>query len=177
MNAGDPGTTIRRLGPEDAEAFRALRLTALTSAPAAFASSPEEERALSIDTIRSRLAPTGPNAAFGAFAGHDLVGMAGFVLNEKIKQRHKGTLVGVFVLPQWQRRGLGAALVRSVIAHAAEHARLIQAHVVMSNDAARRMYRALGFLPFGIERKALCVDGVFHDEELIALELPVPTGR
>lgn len=99
------------------------------------------------------------------------------MLNEKIKQRHKATLVGVFVLPQWQRRGLGAALVGSVIAHAAEHARLIQAHVVMSNDGARRMYRALGFLPFGIERKALYVDGVFHDEELIALELPVPTGR
>jgi hypothetical protein len=28
----------------------------------------------------------------------------------------------------------------------------------------------MGFVPYGLERKALCVDGVFHDEELLAID-------
>ena len=161
---------VRRLGPGDAEAFRALRLFALATAPAAFASSPEEDGTLSIETIKARLPLAGPNAVFGAFADDELVGIAGFVLSEKAKHRHKGLMWGVFVSPRWQGHGLGASLVRAVIAHAAEHARVVQAGVLISNDVARKLYRALGFEPYGIERKALQVDGVFHDEELIALE-------
>lgn len=169
-----PQPTIRRLGPDDASAFRALRMTALTTEPSAFASSPEEETALSLDVLRERLSPARPNATFGALAVDELVGIAGFVVNEKMKQRHKGSLVGVFVQPAWQRRGVGTALVRAVIAHAATHVSILQAHVTMSNAYARAMYRALGFRPFGVEPKALLVDGVFHDEELIMLELPRP---
>ena len=163
---------VRRLGPADAEAFRTLRLFALVTAPAAFASSPEEESVLSIETVRTRLPLTGPNAVFGAFADDELVGIAGFVLNEKAKHRHKGLMWGVFVSPRWQGHGLGASLVRAVIAHAADHARVVQASVLMSNEVARKLYRALGFEPYGIERKALQIGGVFHNEELIALELP-----
>jgi ribosomal protein S18 acetylase RimI-like enzyme len=165
------GVTIRRLGPDDADSYRALRFTALATYPVAFGSSPQEEAALPIETVRERLPPAGPDAVFGAFAGGDLVGMAGFKLNDKTKQRHKGMLWGVFVLPHCQRRGLGKALVESVIVHADAHARVIQAHVAMSNEPARAMYRALGFVPYGIEHKALYADGAYHDDELIALEL------
>jgi ribosomal protein S18 acetylase RimI-like enzyme len=168
MHAAD--VTIRRLGPDDAEAYHALRLMGLADFPIAFGSSPDEEAALPIETVRGRLQLAGPNAVFGAFAGSDLVGVAGFVLNERLKQRHKGMLWGVFVSSQWQRQGLGASLVRAVIAHARQHVLVVQAHVAMSNDTARAMYRALDFVPYGVERKALYVDGAFHDDELIALE-------
>ena len=172
-----PDVTIRALAPADAEAYRALRLEALATAPGAFSSSHQEEAALSLENFRARIPTGGRSAVFGAFAGAELVGIAGFVANDRIKQRHKGALVGLFVRPQWRGRGVGERLVRHVMAHAAKHVLLLQATVVTTNDPARRIYHRLGFIPYGTERKALCVDGVFHDDELLALELGERASR
>jgi GNAT superfamily N-acetyltransferase len=61
---------------------------------------------------------TGPdrNAMFGGFYDDALVGMAGFVASERLKERHKGTLVGVYVQPALRRRRLARPLVEAVIA-------------------------------------------------------------
>ena len=171
MAEGETTTSIRALAPADAEALRELRLEALTAAPASFGSSREEEAALSLETFRARLSPATPSVIFGAFAGDRLVGMAGFLASEKAKHRHKGILWGVYLRPEWRGRGLAERLVRQVIEHAARHVLLLQAHVEASNDAARRIYYRLGFVRFGIERQALCVDGIFYDEELLQLQL------
>jgi RimJ/RimL family protein N-acetyltransferase len=160
---------IRPLMSPDAEALRTLRLEALATAPEAFASSYEEERSHSVAWFRSRIPADGPNAIFGAFHGGDLVGMAGFAVSDGAKSRHKGVMWGVFVRPEWRGSGLGKALVRRVVEHAAEHVMVLQAAVVTTNDGARRVYHQLGFVPYGIERRALCVDGIFYDEELLAL--------
>ena len=161
---------IRRLTPADAEAFRALRLEALTTAPEAFGSSPEEEAARPMDLVRSRLDAL-PDAIFGAFAQDDLVGMAGFALSQGIKKRHKALLWGVFVRAPWRDRGTGEQLVSAVIDHARNHVLLLQASVVTTNAAARRVYDRLGFVPYGLEHQALRVDDSFHDEELLVLDL------
>ena len=170
-----PTIHIRRLAPADAEAFRALRLEALSTAPEAFGSSPEEESARPMDVVRSRLADTGPDAIFGAFAGDDLVGMAGFLLSQGIKKRHKGLLWGVFVRAGWRDRGTGEQLVCAVIDHARSHALLLQASVVTINASARRVYDRLGFAPYGIETRALRVGDTFHDEEMLMLDLTAPS--
>jgi ribosomal protein S18 acetylase RimI-like enzyme len=166
-----PSIRIRRLAPADAEAFRVLRLEALSTAPEAFGSSPEEESARPMDVVRTRLADTGPDAVFGAFAGDDLVGMAGFVLSQGIKKRHKGLLWGVFVRARWRDRGTGEQLVRAVIDHARDHVLLLQASVVTTNTAARRIYHRLGFVAYGTELRALRLGDVFHDEALLMLDL------
>lgn len=162
---------IRRLVPDDAEALRVLRMEALSTAPEAFGSSPEEEAARPMDLVRSRLDPSIADAVFGAFAGDDLVGMAGFALSPGIKKRHKGVLWGVFVRAQWRNGGTGEDLVRAVIAHAQHHVLLLQASVVTSNGAARRVYDRLGFVSYGTERRALRIGEAFHDEELLVLDL------
>ncbi|SPF54860.1 hypothetical protein SBA4_6720015 [Candidatus Sulfopaludibacter sp. SbA4] len=46
---------IRILTPDDAPAYRALRLEALEREPEAFSSSPEDHRRLSLDEVRARL--------------------------------------------------------------------------------------------------------------------------
>ena len=171
MAEGEAATIIRALVPADAHALRELRLEALTSSPASFGSSRDEEAALPLETFHSRIASGAPSIIFGAFAAQDLVGMAGFLASEKLKQRHKGTLWGVYLKPAWRGRGLAEDLVRHVIGHAAGHVLLLQAHVEAGNDSARRIYYRLGFVRYGLERKALCVDGAFYDEELLQLEL------
>ena len=168
---------LRRLTPADAEAFRALRLDALSTAPEAFGSSTEEEAARPMDVVRARLSDTGPDAVFGAFAGDDLIGIAGFMLGPGIKKRHRGVLWGVFVRPGWRGRGAGERLVRAVIEHAAGHALMLHATVVVSNATARDIYHRLGFVPYGIEPRALRVGDTFHDEEMLMLDLTAPRGE
>jgi RimJ/RimL family protein N-acetyltransferase len=168
-SASNRAVVVRRLTPQDAPAYRTLRLASLASTPEAFASSYEEEIGFSDETFRQRAAPADPGALFGGFAGAELVGMAGFIANRNAKQRHIGMLVGVFVDEGWRGAGLGARLVQAVLDHAARHVLLVTTTVVAENRPARDLYRRLGFEPYGLQRKALHVGGRYLDEELLAL--------
>jgi RimJ/RimL family protein N-acetyltransferase len=169
----DPGISllIRPLEPSDAQAYRDLRLEALADTPEAFGASYEEETPLSVEDFRARIPRSGPNAIFGAFAGKRLVGMAGFVVYDRLKARHKGLMWGVFLKPDWRQHGADRELVRRVIDHAAQHVIMLEAAVGITNERARRTYHSLGFEAYGIERKALRIGDTFYDEELLFLDL------
>ena len=47
----------------------------------------------------------------------------------------------------------------------------MQLGVESKNDAAMYLYSSLGFKTYGLERRALLVDGEYFDEELMVLEL------
>lgn len=161
---------FRPLAPIDAEAYRELRLEALASAPEAFGSSYEEEVVLSTEEFRVRIPISGPDRIFAAFSGGHLAGMAGFMVRNRLKARHKGLMWGVYVRPDWRGRGLGEALVRQVVDHAVDHVIVLEAGVGIFNTGARRTYHKLGFRPYGIERKALRIGDTFYDEELLFID-------
>jgi RimJ/RimL family protein N-acetyltransferase len=96
--------------------------------------------------------------------------MAGFMAQNRLKARHKGLMWGVYVRPDWRGRGLGEALVRQVVDHAADHVIVLEAGVGIFNTGARRTYHKLGFRPYGIERKALRIGDTFYDEELLFID-------
>lgn len=162
--------SIRMLDGNDAENFQRLRLHGLQTAPEAFGSSYEDEIGVAIDDLRQRL-DARPNAVFGAFAGDELVGVAGFAGNTKTKQKHKGLLWGVFVDPQWRGHNLGKRLTLAVIEHARLHVDTLHATVMASNASARALYLGLGFIIFGVEEDALRIDGKSYVDELLRLDL------
>jgi ribosomal protein S18 acetylase RimI-like enzyme len=150
--------------------LQALRLHGLRIAPEAFGSSYEEEVDRSIEEVRRRL-EAWPNAVFGAFIEGKLVGVAGFAVNTALKERHKGSLWGVFVDPEWRGHDLGKRLTQAVIDHARLHVDTLNAIVTAANVSARTLYLGLGFTVYGFEKDSLRVDGQSYDDELLRLDL------
>ena len=170
----DQAPIVRLLQPADAAALRALRLESLRAFPAAFSASTEEDEARSVDDFAAMLADPEERAVFGAFVDGELVGMAGFARDPKAKMRHKALMWGVYLRPDRHGMGLGRGLVQAVIDHARGRVLLLHASVAIDNEGARRTYFGLGFRSWGVEPRALMIDGHAGDEDHIVLELDRP---
>lgn len=99
-----------------------------------------------------------------AEAGQEL---AGFVIAEVAEGA--GYVVTVDVAPAWRRRGLGRRLMEELEAKVrAAGAETIMLHVFTGNDAAVRMYEALGYERKGVARRFYGVgrDGWVYEKPL-----------
>ena len=164
---------IRKLGSADAEAFQSLRLQALREDPIAFAASYEDERHTPLTTVAERLAPSDDRAIVGAFDRGALVGLAAWHREEMRKMHHKGFVWGVFVKDTHRGQGLGRRLLEAVImlARRAPGILVLNLTAYADNHAAIALYESLGFVIYGREPAALCVDGMLHDDVHMALRL------
>ncbi|MBC7378786.1 MAG: GNAT family N-acetyltransferase [Burkholderiaceae bacterium] len=163
---------IRRLQPSDASAYRELRLRALREHPEAFTSSFEEEAEKPVETSKRRLAESTGNKFWGAFLDDALVGMVGLDREQRIKNHHKATLVGMYVAPEAGRRGIGQALVDALLAQArAGGIELLLLTVTHGNATARELYARCGFATFGVEPDAIRVAGESFAKEHMYLKL------
>jgi RimJ/RimL family protein N-acetyltransferase len=159
---------IRRLMPAEGAAYREIRLEALRLNPEAFGSTFEVESVRPLEHFSERVAGC---PVFGAFRDAEFVGMAGFLRREGIKDAHKGYLWGMYVRAGARNAGVGRKLAQAVIEYARRHVEMLQLDVVSENEAARRLYASLGFVEYGIERKALKRHGRYYDEVLMAKDL------
>jgi RimJ/RimL family protein N-acetyltransferase len=159
---------VRRLAPSEGAAYREIRLEALRLNPEAFGSTFEAESVRPPAHFSERV---GGCPVFGAFGDAELVGMAGFLGREGLKDAHKGMLWGMYVRPGSRNAGVGRRLAEAVIDFARQHVELLQLAVVSDNEPARRLYASLGFVEYGIERKALKQDDRYYDEILMAKDL------
>jgi len=161
---------VRKLTEGDLEAFWTLRLQALTDNPEAFGSTYDETVARGKESILQRLRQGDGMFYLGAFE-ETLVGMVGFRREEGTKDRHKGLVFSMFVLPEKRGHGIGKALMRELIAQAKQLSGLEQLHlaVVTTNRAACRLYRSLGFEVYGTTPRALKLGEQYWDEDLMVL--------
>jgi len=167
---------VRTLAATDVDAYRALRQRGLAEHPEAFTSSADEEAALPGDKLARRLASDAArphDAVFGAFVGGELAGLCGIDVDMRAKVRHKGHVFGMYVPAERAGRGIGAALIERVVAHAREHGlKQLTLTVTAGNDAARRVYERAGFAIVGREPHAIRVDGRAHDKLFMVLFFP-----
>lgn len=163
---------IRLLHEDDWAAFRQLRLLATVESPLAIWPTYDEEARRAPAEVRARILPTAHQAVFGAFAGADLVAIAGVRRDPLAQVAHKAMVWGVYVHPAHRRGGLARRLLGAACAHARALGAL-QAHLAVNaaNPRALALYDSLGFIPYGREPRALRVDGVFYDEILMARPL------
>lgn len=164
---------IRRLQITDAPDYRAFRLRGLRQHPDAFTSSFEEEKLRPLADTERRLAAPGTEKLWGAFVNGELAGMVGLSHEMRAKNRHKATLVGMYVAEEFSRRGLGCALVNTVVRNARDcGVELVILTVTDNNRAACALYAQAGFSAFGIEPDAIRVDGISFGKQHMFLQLP-----
>jgi RimJ/RimL family protein N-acetyltransferase len=164
MVANHSSPQIRRLEISDAALFREIRLEALQKNPEAFGSTFEKENTQPLSWFEARL---GLADIFGAFVDGTLAGMAGYSAQENSKQAHKGLLWTMYVRASARNSGLGKILVAAVLDHARGRVEMVQLTVVSENESAHRLYRAMGFVEYGYEKRALKHDGRYYDEILM----------
>ena len=165
---------IRQLTPNDLDAYRRVRLSALEHEPTAFGASHETEagaRGITIPRTPFPVAPTTSCTAPGRES--TLLGMAGFVRETGPKRRHIGNIWGVYVEPSARGTGIGRELLSAVVQRTRRlvDLRHVRLGVTADNTAAIALYESLGFVAWGREPAALRVDDVDYDEVHMTLEL------
>lgn len=161
---------IRRLGAEDAEIYRKIRLESLKLHPEAFGSSYEQESEAPVEKYKNSL----PSVyTFGAFENGSLVGVVTLFPEGKVKMKHRASIFAMYVAESIRGKGVGKKLVEAAIAQARELGAIEQIHlqVVTSNESAKKLYSSLGFEVYGLEKRALRIGDTYYDEELRVLFL------
>lgn len=164
---------VRMLGPADATLYRALRLRALRDHPDAFTSSYDDERTQPLEAAAQRLAA---HPFWGAYRHAELYGFVGLQRELRAKNRHKGTVMGMYVAPEVGGQGVGRALLDALVKHARANAlESLVLTVTEGNERAQRLYASAGFRSFGIEPDAIRVAGRSHAKNHMHLNLaPTP---
>ncbi|HND33822.1 MAG TPA: GNAT family N-acetyltransferase [Myxococcota bacterium] len=166
---------IRLLTAEDAPLYRPLRLRMLSEHPEAFTSSAEEEALLPMEALRQRLSSRS-RFYWGAFEGGRLLGTVGLDCEQRKKNAHKATVVGMYVAREHSGHGLGRALLSTLLSEARHRGlEVLVLTVTEGNHAAIHLYESLGFCSFGLEPRAIQVQGRAYAKLHMILELQPST--
>lgn len=157
---------LRILTANDAEAYQSIRCEMLRDFPLAFGQDISTFESKSLDEIRQQLTRVpGGGFTMGAWSEEELVGTAGIYRPTEPKFKHGAVLVAMYVRPTVQGHGLGRRLVEAALEESQnlEGVERVSLTVSMCQQAAYRLYQSIGFEEWGIERRALQLDGTFVD--------------
>jgi len=165
---------IRALSPSDAKQYQALRLRGLKEAPAAFASSFEEEAATSIGEIERRLQPKDSGTILGSFEQAILAGVVGVQREHMVKLSHKAFIWGMYVAPEFRRGGRAQLLLQHALQFAWQSLHVVRVNLGVHtlNTGALTLYEKAGFEVWGTEHGALVVDAQSQDEHHMVCRAP-----
>ena len=152
---------VRRLGADDAAAFSALRREVTRADPVPMGLTFEEELTRTLEGFRAQLSAPLPNAVFGCFVLGELAATAAVSRAGQFpSSHHKMVMWGVFTSPRHRRRGLGRQVVETALQHAFDNG---VHRVNLPNESAIVLYKSIGFVEYGVESEAVCLDGQYRD--------------
>lgn len=163
---------IRRLQPQEWQAYRAIRLRALADAPDAFGSTLAAEQELPEDTWAMRVAKSAVSGIDCALVA-EVDGLLAGLLWAKVDAQDAGrvNLFQMWVAPEWRGRGVAAALLDEALGWAwGRGMQVAHLGVNSANAGARRLYERAGFQPIGAPY--LMREGASHMEQEMRLRLP-----
>jgi ribosomal protein S18 acetylase RimI-like enzyme len=120
----------------------------------------------------------GGQLLLAAFDGEALIGSVQLGLEPRANGRHRAEVMKLMVLRSHRRRGAGRALMLALLDAARASGRTLLLLDVRSGDPAERLYRSLGFVPFGrVPDHAQSPDGSLADTTFHYLDLRPVTRR
>ena len=166
--------SIRRLTRDDVEAYRAIRLEALTDHPESYGTAPDSFAARPLDAVQAmldRMAVFGVVTAEGALAG-----IVAYARDDGERETHRGLLLQVYVRPEMRGSGAALAMLEAAVAHA--RSEVIQLHLMVGahNAPAIRLYEKAGFKTYGTDPRCLYVNGRYIDEHMMVRFLDEAPG-
>ncbi len=160
---------VRRLGPNDLEIFRELRMASLRTDPDSFASDYEVWAAYSEQKWLSYLED---EPVFGAFINDMPAGLIGLIPQKKSRLSHRTELAMVYVATDYRGTGVADAMLSHVIAFARDAGLIqIELSVNATNARATKIYERHGFEKYGRLPRGFRVGDGFCDDLLMVLKL------
>ena len=159
---------IRKLDEDDVDIWRKIRLESLEIDTESFGSCYEEEVIYSESEWKKELKE---DSVFGAFETGMLVGVVRFHRFTIVKERHRGALYAMYVMPKYRGRGIANSLVKVAIEHARSCVLTLRLGCATNKIAAIELYKKNGFKIFGTEAKYLRIGDQFFDVHFMALDL------
>ena len=152
----------------------------LADAPWAFSANPDDDLALDVAFLSSRLAQD-DNAIVAVESDEDsssLVAATGIYRVKNPKFSHRAKLWGIFVEPGYRGHGFGRAVTSAALELAKTWRGVAYIDVAVSENspAALRIYRGLGFIEWGREPESTQHDGKRYDEIFFSLRFGPGAG-
>jgi ribosomal protein S18 acetylase RimI-like enzyme len=156
---------FRALTVDDVQAFREIRLESLQKHPEAFLGSYDVESEKPLEYFIESLSR---DVVIGCFKDEKLLGIAGYyVITPDGKRSHSAKIWGFYIRPEYRGRGFAKKLFNVVLGEAEKVAEKALLKVNHRNKSAIRLYKALGFVEYGLERKSLKIGDKYYDDRLM----------
>jgi RimJ/RimL family protein N-acetyltransferase len=165
--------SFRQLTATDRQNYRRVRAECLQKFPDNFGSSFEEESLIpELEFERFLREENSNNFMFGAFDNDELIGICGFLREDRNKTKHRGEIVQMYVNPAFAGQSIGLQLLRTTIEKAFENSEIEQIilGVVADNQSANRTYEKLGFTEYGVLPKYFKQGETYWHQRLMILE-------
>ena len=148
------------IGQDHIDGFhRALDFVARERRYLAFLEGPpiEMTRAFVLDHIKRG------HPQYVAISADEVVGWCDVTPRERPIYAHGGVL-GMGLLPQFRGQGIGTNLIQSTLAAARTNGfHRVELTVRENNTGAIKLYKKVGFEIEGLQRDAVCIDGVYEN--------------
>ncbi len=155
---------IRRLTAKDAAIWRQIRLEGLAAYPDAFMTQVADVAARKDAELAEALTRT---TILVAFDGREPIASMGYFIGELTAQRHRATIIAVYVRKTWQGKGVADALLQAVIDDLPSDVLQLHLEVAATNPRAEAFYRRHGFRRVGTIPRAILRDGVAVDDHMM----------
>jgi ribosomal protein S18 acetylase RimI-like enzyme len=163
---------FRLLQKNEREHYKRIRLECLINYPEYSGDCYEEEinaDPLKFDKVFFR--DSDHSFIFGAFLDNKLIGICGFIQQKRIKTRHLGKLVQVYVDPLYRGEGIGRRMIQLTIKKAFENGEIEQIllGVIHINNRALCLYKELGFYEYGFIENYFKLNNISWSQILMVL--------
>lgn len=160
----------RKLYFSDLDKYHKIRLKCLQDHPDSFGTTYEEEIKKEKFKFDEYITQNDSQSfLMGAFKANNCIGICGFIREQGKRTYHRGHLVQIYVLKEYQGKGIGKELISQTIKEAFDKLNVEQIllGVITDNNQATTVYEKLGFKEYGLIKEFLKLENKYLDKRLM----------